>query len=138
MSRKEQPAEGNGKPRRNRLRSFLGGNLLASEKMLRHLPLVFFLVILGILLITNRYWAQRTIRQIEAVQDSIKELKAESVTYETELMRMCRPSEIAERVRESGLNLQELQEPPRKLKVQKLKKSEHPGKKQPFVSGAEP
>jgi cell division protein FtsL len=107
------------KPRKNNLRSVLGGSLLASEKVLRHLPFVFFLVFLSILLITNRYWSQKTIRQIEAVQDSIKELKAESVTFETELMKMNRPSAIAEKVKESGLDLLEPQEPARKLKVKK-------------------
>jgi cell division protein FtsL len=105
---------------KNSLRSVLGGSLLASEKVLKHLPFVFFLVFLGILLITNRYWAQRTIRQMEAVQDSIKELKAEAVTLETELMKINRPSEIAKRVKESGLELLEPQLPARKLKVKKL------------------
>ncbi len=107
------------KTRRNGLRSVLGGNLLAGEKVLKHLPLVFFVVFLGILLITNRYWSEKTIRQIEAVQDSIKELKAESVTFEAELMKMNRPSEIAEKVKENGLELMEPQEPPRKLRVKK-------------------
>lgn len=105
--------------RKNSLRSVLGGSLLASEKVLKQLPFFFFLVFLGILLITNRYWAERTIRQMEAVQDSIKELKAESVTFETELMKINRPSEIVKRVKESGLELLEPQEPPRKLKVRK-------------------
>lgn len=107
------------KRHKNSLRSVLGGSLLASEQVLRHLPFVFFLVFLGILLITNRYWSQRTIRQIEAVQDSIKDLKAEAVTFETELMKMNRPSEIADRVRESGLELMEPQVPARKLRVKK-------------------
>jgi cell division protein FtsL len=116
---KENP-QGKDKSRTSSLRSVLGGSLLASEKVLKHLPFVFFLVFLGILLIANRYWSQRTIRQMEAVQDSIKELKAEAVTFETELMKINRPSEIAKRVKESGLELFEPQLPARKLKVKKL------------------
>lgn len=112
------------KIRKNSLRAFLGGSLLASEKVLKYLPLVFFLVFLGILMITNRYWAQRTIRQIEAVQDSIKELKAVSVTWETELMKINRPSEIARRVKEGGLELLEPQEPARKLRVKRTEEDE--------------
>ncbi|MDD4190593.1 MAG: FtsL-like putative cell division protein [Mangrovibacterium sp.] len=108
-----------GRKTKNGLRAVLGGNLLASERALKHLPFVFFLVFLGILLITNRYWAEKTIRQMEAVQDTIKELKAGSVTFEAELMKMNRPSEIAERVKESGLDLLEPQEPPRRLSVKK-------------------
>ncbi len=114
------PKKEKSKSRKGSLKSFLGGNLLASQKVMGQMPFVFFLVFLGIVLITNRYWAEKTITKIEAVQDSIKELKAESVTFETELMRINRPSEIANKVRESGLDLVEPLEPARKLKVQKL------------------
>ncbi len=107
------------KTRKRGVRSFLGGGLLASERVLKHLPFAFFLVFLGILMITNRYWSQRTIRQMEIVQDSIKELKAQSVTFETELMKINRPSEIVERVRQSGLELHEPVVPARKLRVKK-------------------
>ena len=116
-------AEGNTsgkiKNRRNGLKSFLGGSLLASEKVMKQMPFVFFLAFLGILMISNRYWSEKTIRSMEAVQDSIKELRAESVTWETELMKMNRPSEIVEKVKASGLELQEASEPPKKLKVEK-------------------
>lgn len=108
------------KGRRNGLKSLLGGSLLASEKVLKQMPFVFFLVSLSILLISNRYWSEKTIRKMEAVQDSIKELRAESVTYETELMKMNRPSEIVNKVKASELDLLEPSEPARKLKVEKL------------------
>ena len=116
----EVKKNGKSKGRKNSLKSFLGGNILASERLTRELPFVFFVVFLGILLIANRYWSEKTIRQIEAVQDSIKELRAESVTFETELMRMNRPSEIVSKVSENGLDLMEPLEPARKLKVEKL------------------
>lgn len=125
------------KTRKNSLRSVLGGSLLASEKVLKHLPFVFFLVFLGILLITNRYWSQRTISQIEAVQDSIKDLKAEAVTFETELMKMNRPSEIAARVKESGLELLEPQVPARKLKVKKTEPEELKREDTSKITGSE-
>ncbi len=115
----ETNTSGKGKHRRNGLKSFLGGRLLASEKMMKQLPFFFFVAFLGMLMISNRYWSEKTIRRIEAVQDSIKELRAESVTWETELMKMNRPSEIVEKVQASGLELQEASEPPRKLKVEK-------------------
>ncbi|WP_372776295.1 FtsL-like putative cell division protein [Mangrovibacterium sp.] len=114
-SHKEKP-----KGRGPILKSFLGGSILASEKALSQIPFVLFVVFLFILIIANRYWSEKTLTEMEAVQDSIKELRASSVTFETELMRMNRPSEIANRVRESGLELIEPQEPARKLKVDKL------------------
>ena len=104
------------------LKSLLGGSLLASDKVMKQMPFVFFLVFLSILLISNRYWSEKTIRKMETVQDSIKELRAESVTYETELMKMNRPSEIVNKVKASGLDLLEADEPAKKLKVEKLEK----------------
>lgn len=116
----EQVQKEKGKIRTPNLKSFLGGSILASEKTLSQIPFVLFLVFLSILIIANRYWSEKTMTEMEAVQDSIKELRASSVTYETQLMKMNRPSEITNRVQESGLNLVEPQEPPRKLKVEKL------------------
>lgn len=116
----EEPKSGKSKARRIGLKSFLGGSLLASEKALKHMPFVFFIAFLAILMISNRYWSEKTIRKMEAVQDSIKELRAESVTYETELMKMNRPSEIVNKVKASGLDLLEPTEPARKLNVEKL------------------
>lgn len=117
---KDQKNTEKAKARRNGLKSLLGGSLLASEKVLKQMPFVFFLVFLGILLISNRYWSEKTIRKMETVQDSIKELRAESVTYETDLMKMNRPSEIVDKVKASGLGLEEPDQPAHKLKVEKL------------------
>lgn len=119
MSEEQTPKE-KAKLRAPNLKSFLGGSILASEKSLSQIPFVVFLVFLSILIITNRYWSEKTMTEIEIVQDSIKELRASSITYETQLMKMNRPSEIAGRVLESGISLVEPQEPPRKLKVEKL------------------
>ena len=111
-----------GKKGRPILKSFLGGSILASEKALSQIPFVLFIVFLFILIIANRYWSEKTLTEMEAVQDSIKELRASSVTFETELMRMNRPSEIANKVYDGGLDLVEPKEPPRRLSVEKLKK----------------
>ncbi len=116
----EAPVKEGRKKRINGLKSVLGGNLLAKKSVVEQMPVLLFLVFLGILQITNRYWSERTIRGIEAVQDSIKELKAESVAFEAELMKMNTPSEIGRKVKDSGLDLIEPLEPPRKLKVKKL------------------
>ena len=118
--KEEDPTKKKAKSRKTSIKSFLGGNLLASEKVMKQMPFVFFLVLLGILMITNRYCSEKTIREIEIIQDSVKELKAESVTFETELMRINRPSEITNRVKQSGLKLTESEEPARKIKVEKL------------------
>ena len=105
---------------RTGLKSILGGSILAREEAIRQLPFVFFLALLSLILITNRYWSEKTIRKMEAVQDSLKELKAESVIHETELMKINRPSEVLRRVKERGLDLVEPTEPAQRIIVKKL------------------
>lgn len=103
------------------MKNILGGKVLAGKEITEQLPFVFFLCFLGILLISNRYCSEKTIRRMEVVQDSIKELKSESILLESDLMRMNTPSEIEKRVKENGLNLIDPLEPPRELKVKRIK-----------------
>jgi hypothetical protein len=102
------------------LKSVLGGTILASEKVTNQLPFVFFIAFLGIVLITNRYWTEKTIRKMELVRDSLKEYKAESVIHETQLMYINRPSEVTKKVIERKIDLIEPIEPAKKIKVKKL------------------
>lgn len=101
------------------LKKILGGNILTDQRVTKQLPFVFFLVLLGLIWITNRNWSEKTIREIEVVQDSLKELKAESVTHETKLMFINRPSEVTKRVNERGIGLIEPKEPAMKIKIKK-------------------
>ena len=100
-------------------KGILGGTILASEQVTKQLPFVFFLALLGIGLITNRYWTEKTIRRMEMVRDSLKEYKAESVIHETELMYINRPSEVAKRVVERKIDLIEPIEPPKRIVLKK-------------------
>jgi len=103
------------------MKNFLGGKVLTGKGITEQLPFIFFLCFLGIILISNRYCSEKTIRKMEVVQDSIKELKSEAILIESDLMRMNTPSEIEKRVKENGLNLIDPLEPPRELKVKKEK-----------------
>jgi hypothetical protein len=104
-------------------KSILGGTILASDQVTNQLPFIFFLAFLGIALITNRYWTEKTIRKMEMVRDSLKEYKTESVIHETELMYINRPSEVTRRVIERKIDLVEPVEPAKRIKVKKLEKN---------------
>ena len=109
------------KIRKSGVKAILGGTILASEKMIRMLPLVFFVVFLGIMMIANRYMSEEKIRQIQAVEDTLKELKIRVVTNETELMKISRPSLVMDKIKSNGLDLIEPKEPARRLNVEKIK-----------------
>ncbi|MBN1986770.1 MAG: hypothetical protein JW761_10730 [Prolixibacteraceae bacterium] len=99
------------------MKSFIGGTILTDERVTRQLPFLFFLAALGIMLITNRNWSERTIRQIEVLQDTLDELRSESITLSAKLMDASRPSEVFKKVEDAGIGLQEPLTPPKKLIV---------------------
>ena len=99
------------------MKSFIGGTILTDERVTRQLPFILFLAALGILLITNRNWSERTIRRVEILQDTIDELRSESITLSARLMDASRPSKVLKKVEEAGLGLEEPVAPPKKLKV---------------------
>ncbi len=101
------------------VKSFLGGTILTDERFTRQLPFLSLLVFFAFVLITNRNLAERTIRQIEQVQESINELRSESITLSARLMDASRPSEVVERVEDAGLGLQEPVKPAQKIVVRK-------------------
>ncbi len=100
----------------------IGGTILTDERVTRQIPFIFFLAFLGLLLITNRNWSEKTIREIEDLQDSLKELRSESITNSAKLMDVSRPSEVVNRVNEAGLGLEEPTKPPQKIVVEKKRK----------------
>jgi hypothetical protein len=101
--------------------SFLKGTILTDERVTRQFPFIIFIVLLGLILITNRYRSEKVIRQIELVQDTIDDLRSQSITNSAKLMRMSKPSEVVKKVREANLGLEEQVRAPKKIVVDKIK-----------------
>ncbi len=112
----------NGAKKKPGVSSFLRGTILTDERVTRQFPFIIFLVILGLLMITNRYRSEKVIRQIEILQDSIDDLRSQSVTNSANLMHMSKLSDVTNRTRQAGLRLEEPLLPPRQIEVKKLKK----------------
>ena len=101
------------------MKPFIGGTILTDNRITKQIPFLLFLAFMGLLLITNRNWSERTIRQIEVLQDELDELRSESITMSAKLMDASRPSEVAKKVEEANIGLQEPVKPPQKLIVHK-------------------
>jgi hypothetical protein len=101
------------------VKSFIGGTILTDERITKQVPFLVFLAVLGIALIANRNWSERTIRKIEILQDTLDELRSESITMSAKLMDASRPSEVVKKVEEANIGLQEPVKPPQKLIVHK-------------------
>jgi hypothetical protein len=105
--------------RKSGMKQYIGGTILTDDRITRQLPFLLFLAFLGIMLITNRNWSERTIRQIEVLQDDLDELRSESITISAKLMDASKPSEVAKKVEDANIGLQEPVKPPQKLIIQK-------------------
>jgi hypothetical protein len=103
------------------VKSFIGGTILTDDRVTKQIPFILFLAFLGLLMITNRNWSERTIRKVEILQDTLDNLRSESITLSSKLMNASRPSEVAAKVKNAGLDLQEPIKPPRKLIVKSKK-----------------
>ncbi len=102
--------------------SFLRGTVLADERVTRQFPFIVFLVFLGLLMITNRYHSEKTIRKIELIQDTIDDLRSQSITNSAKLMHMSKPSEVVRKVQEAQLGLEEQVRAPVRVVVPRMDK----------------
>ncbi len=97
------------------LKEILDGSMLTKEFFIERLPFIFFLSILTIFYIGNRYHAEKLIRDISFLQKEVKDLRAESITTTSELMFISKESEVLKLSKKHHLGLEELKKPPKKI-----------------------
>lgn len=99
-------------PARN-LVKILNGEFFTRETVTGLLPFVGFLSVLAILYISNTFYAEKTIRNINTIHGELKELKAEFITAKSDRMFKSKQSEVAKAAENIGIK--ESVEPPVKL-----------------------
>lgn len=104
----------------NFLRSIFAPKQLSMYLVTKNLPFIAFLAFLGLLYISNRHLAERTVRQIDRLGREVKELSWDYKSLSAELMKLTTQSEIAKRA--DTLGLKERTQPPIKLEVIKENK----------------
>jgi len=97
------------------LSSVFGGTFLSNTNVIKHLPFVLFLCLLGMLYIANGYWADGKIRTQNKLAAQIKELRSEYISSKSDLMFISKQSEVAKAVEKIGLR--EPVVPPMKILV---------------------
>jgi hypothetical protein len=117
---KEESVEDQKPQRRSSKKNWLYGSLDLSrwvhhQTVIRNLPFIFFLAIIGIVYIANAHYAERNVREISDIEKRLNELRWEYMTTKSELEYMRKQSEVAKMVEPQGLN--ELREPPKKIVV---------------------
>ena len=83
--------------------SVVDGSFLTRDAFLRLIPFLLFLLVLAILYISNIYYAEKTIREIEDARREVKELRYEYITSKSDLMSKSKRSEVARSLETEGL-----------------------------------
>ena len=104
------------------MHSLLDGTFLTRDKFRRALPFILFLMVLGIIYITNIFHVEKTKRQIDDLEEELRELRYEYISSRSKLMFESKPSKIALKLEETGIH--ESMIPPRKITVNKDDKNE--------------
>ncbi|MGQ1910926.1 FtsL-like putative cell division protein [Marinifilum sp. RC60d5] len=100
-------------------KDFIDGSFLTKTVVVHQLPFVLFVVVLGILYISNRYTSEKVYRDMIKLEKELKDLRFESITTASDLMYMSKQSEVVKRVKRDGLDLIESTEPPIKIYLEK-------------------
>ncbi len=97
------------------LRDLLDGNVLTRKTVMKQSRFILLLVIVAFLSIANRNHAEKTVIRLNRLQGDVKELRAQSITISSDLVRISRQSEVVRLVNRYELGLEENLEPPKKL-----------------------
>ena len=95
----------------------INGNFLTNKSSLKQAPFVLFLTIVALFYISNSYYAERKIRQINKINNELKELRSEYITSKSKLMFVSKQSEVAKTAEQMGLSIKESTNPPGKIVV---------------------
>jgi hypothetical protein len=85
------------------------------EWLMNNLGYVFFLAFLTIVYISNAHYSERKIREIQTLNQDIRQLRFNYMALKSNLMYKCKQSEIATMT--DPLGLHELTEKPKRIVV---------------------
>jgi len=97
------------------LRDLLDGNVLTRKAVLKQTRFILLLVLIAFISIANRNHAEKTVITLNRLQSDVKEMRAESITISSDLVRISRQSEVVRLLKRYELGLEENLEPPKKL-----------------------
>ena len=101
------------KPKRMSLfREIFNGSAITVKLVLNNLNYVLFLVLLGVVYISNVFSSEKVSREISRLQREMSNYRAESIAVSSDLMKASRQSKVYDLVKSKGLGLEELKTPP--------------------------
>lgn len=101
------------------LKGLISGTVISDSMILRDIRYSAMIALLAIVFIANRFNAERMEREITVLEQEVRDLRAEALSVSADLGSVSRQSEISDLVKERGLGLEELREPPYRIVVNK-------------------
>lgn len=101
-------------------KSLVESSSINLESIVRQVPFILFLAFIAMLYISNTYYAEKTVRDINKTKDELKDLRAEYIYTKSELMFSSRQSEVAAMVADQ--QIKESTVPPQTITVTKKEK----------------
>jgi len=95
----------------------ISGTYISETLVLKNIRYVVLIAVLSIVYISNRFQAEKVDREIGKLEQEVSDLRAEALSVSAEMMTASRQSEVYRMVKERGLGLQELKEPPYRIVV---------------------
>ena len=112
-----QPKPSGKKGGKSVLKGLISGTMISDSLILKDIKYSALIFILGIIFIANRFSAERVEREIAVLEQEVRDMRAESLSVSADLGSVSRQSEITDLVKERGLGLEELREPPYRIVV---------------------
>jgi cell division protein FtsL len=101
------------------LSELLNGKFFERELFVKNKLLMFIVFLMLVANISVRYKAAKVLREVDKMERDVKELRAHSISVAAEIIKLTRPSEILDRIKNSNLGLETSKVPPRRLFVDK-------------------
>ena len=94
----------------------LGGSVLAEDVLVKNTRFIFFVIVILILSISNRYSCIEKMSKIESLQRELKDAKYESLTISAKLIGVSRETKVEALVKSKGVDVELNTEPVYKVK----------------------
>lgn len=111
----QQRKRGKKKEKRLSLLYILGGGVLKEDFIVRHTRMIVLIVILLFFFIGNRYTCMQKLREIDRLQQKLRDVRFEALSISSELTGNSRQSQIELLIEEQGIDLEGAKTPPYEL-----------------------
>lgn len=100
------------KEKRLSLLYILGGGILKEDFIIKHTRMLVFVVVLIFFFIGNRYTCMQKLREIDRLQQQLRDVRFEALSISSELTGNSRQSQIEYLIEEQGIDLEGAKTPP--------------------------